>query len=251
MAAAVVFVADVERVSAFYEAVAGMVRIAADAGYVLLESADLQLTVHALRGDLAVAECPTREEGHIKLCLTVPDLALARGHATAHGGQVWPPEREWELRGLRNFRACDGRDPEGNVFQLRQPLLDAPARLLAVHPVLAARDVMESVRFFEQLGFALAFIDDAGSPRYAALRRDGAELHLQWADAGQWVPGLDRPVYRFLVDDVDGLHQALAGFISQAHTGSPWARPAETPWGTREFHVRDPAGNGLQFYRPL
>ena len=23
----------------------------------------------------------------------------------------------------------------------------------------------------------------------------------------------------------------------------------DTPWGTREFHVRDPDGNGLQFFR--
>jgi hypothetical protein len=27
------------------------------------------------------------------------------------------------------------------------------------------------------------------------------------------------------------------------------ARPRDTPWGTREFHLRDPDGNGLQFYR--
>jgi hypothetical protein len=26
--------------------------------------------------------------------------------------------------------------------------------------------------------------------------------------------------------------------------------PGDTPWGTREFHVLDPDGNGLQFYRP-
>jgi hypothetical protein len=26
---------------------------------------------------------------------------------------------------------------------------------------------------------------------------------------------------------------------------------ADTGWGTREFHVRDADGNGLQFYRDL
>ena len=33
--------------------------------------------------------------------------------------------------------------------------------------------------------------------------------------------------------------------------GSPWALPGDTPWGTREFHVRDPGGNGLHFYQVL
>ena len=27
--------------------------------------------------------------------------------------------------------------------------------------------------------------------------------------------------------------------------------PADTPWGTREFHLRDPDLNGLQYYRTL
>jgi catechol 2,3-dioxygenase-like lactoylglutathione lyase family enzyme len=119
--------------------------------------------------------------------------------------------------------------------------------LLAVHPVLAARSVQESLRFFEALGFDLRFLDDAQDPRYAAIARDGVELHLQWADAAQWVPGLDRPVYRFAVRDVDALHRSWA----EPASSGPYARPADTPWGTREFHLRDPAGNGLQFYQPL
>jgi predicted enzyme related to lactoylglutathione lyase len=37
--------------------------------------------------------------------------------AAAHGGAVQPAAREWEARG---FRACDGHDPEGNIFQVRE-----------------------------------------------------------------------------------------------------------------------------------
>lgn len=127
------------------------------------------------------------------------------------------------------------------------------ARLEAVHPVLAARDVGESVRFFERLGFLPVFRDDASAPRYAAVARDGVELHLQWADPGQWAPGVDRPAIRFLVDDVDALHaEWLAAGVAagEASPGSPWAAPGDTPWGTREFHLRDPGGSSLQFYRP-
>lgn len=127
------------------------------------------------------------------------------------------------------------------------------ARLLAAHPVLAARDVAASVRFFELLGFTLSFLDHAQSPRYAVLRRNEVELHLQWSDPGQWIDGLDRPAYRFLVDDVDALHcawTASGGVNADSSNHSPWAAPADTPWGTREFHLRDPAHNSLQFYRP-
>lgn len=126
------------------------------------------------------------------------------------------------------------------------------ATIQAIHPVLAARDVAASIRFYRLLGFVLSFKDDENVPRYAALHRDGLELHVQWADAGQWVEGLDRPACRFLVDDVDALHAQLVatGAVdANASDGSPWAAPADTPWGTREFHLRDPGGNSLQFYR--
>ena len=121
-----------------------------------------------------------------------------------------------------------------------------------VRPVLAARDVNASIAFFERLGFQAVFRDDDRDPKYAVVRRDQVDLHLQWADAGQWVAGKDRPVYRFLVDDVDALFEEFTNadmIPPMSPTSSPWARPADTPWDTREFHVRDPAMNGLQFYR--
>lgn len=122
--------------------------------------------------------------------------------------------------------------------------------IAAIHPVLACHDVTESTRFYERLGFTLRFQDDPAKPMYAAVRRDDVELHLQWADATQWVDGLDRPAYRFVVDDVDALYAELAAAIDPAAFGTgPWKAPADTPWGTREFHLRDPGGNSLQFYR--
>lgn len=125
--------------------------------------------------------------------------------------------------------------------------------LVAVQPVLMARDVGESTAFFARLGFAVTFVDDPAAPRYAGLMRDGLVLHVQWADAGQWVPGVDRPAVRFVVRDVDALHAAFgdAGALVEPYSSGPWAAPGDTPWGTREFHVRDPGGNVLQFYAPL
>ncbi len=125
------------------------------------------------------------------------------------------------------------------------------ATVQQIQPVLAARDVAESIAFYQQLGFTLIFQDDKTAPRYAALQRDGAELHLQWADATQWQHGGDRPVIRLMVDDVDALYEEFVAASVRLATEheSPWYRPANTPWGTREFHLRDPGGNGLQFYR--
>ena len=128
-----------------------------------------------------------------------------------------------------------------------------PAEITALHPVLMARDVAASLQFYGRLGFETAFLDDPAAPRYAAIRRGSVELHLQRADPSQWAHSGDRPAYRFLVSEVDALHSEFlaAGSLRPAASGGPWAVPANTPWGTREFHVRDPGGNVLQFYRPL
>jgi catechol 2,3-dioxygenase-like lactoylglutathione lyase family enzyme len=117
-----------------------------------------------------------------------------------------------------------------------------------------SRDVETSVRFFEKLGFTCQFQDQPADPKYACLTRDGVELHLQWQDESQWAYPIDRPTYRFLARDPDALHaefQESGALAEKTPSSSPWLVPGDTPWGTREFHVRDPDGNGLQFYRPL
>lgn len=124
------------------------------------------------------------------------------------------------------------------------------ATVIAVHPILAASDVTAALAFYARLGFREQFRWSDGEPRYAGVARDGVTLHLQWHDATALEHGGDRPAYRFLVSDVDALHAEFAAQGATAPVGSsPWAVPGDTPWGTREFHLRDPAGNVLQFYR--
>jgi predicted enzyme related to lactoylglutathione lyase len=53
----------------------------------------------------------------LKLVFSVVDIAQARERAAELGGAVSPVAREWEFEGAR---LCDGHDPEGNIFQLRQ-----------------------------------------------------------------------------------------------------------------------------------
>lgn len=128
------------------------------------------------------------------------------------------------------------------------------ASVLAIHPVLMARDVSESLGFYRALGFSLAFQDQPTEPRYAGVVRDGIELHIQWADSTQWAYPTDRPAYRFPVTDVDAIYREFLvnGCVTAATSqGGPWSSPAETPWGTREFHLRDPGQNSLQFYQVM
>lgn len=128
------------------------------------------------------------------------------------------------------------------------------AILEGIHPVLAAADVTVSVDFYVRLGFTVAFQDQVTQPKYAVVRRDGVELHLQWAGLDQWAHTIDRPIYRIVVSDVDAIYNEFFGSGSvgpQNGQSSPWAAPADTPWGTREFHLRDPGHNNLQFYRSL
>lgn len=126
--------------------------------------------------------------------------------------------------------------------------------LQSVHPVLMSSNLSRSVRFFDRLGFELRFLDEPSNPRYAAIKRDDVELHLQWHDQAQSSAPHDRPVYRLIVSDVDALYAEFlrAGALTAApQPPSPWSAPGNTAWGTREFHLHDPDGNGLQFYRPL
>jgi uncharacterized glyoxalase superfamily protein PhnB len=120
-------------------------------------------------------------------------------------------------------------------------------KLESVQPVLMSRDVVTSIRFYERLGFTLAGQDEPSVPKYARVQRDGVELHLQWHDAKEWDYPNDRPTYRFVVLDVDGLFKQFR----ESGALSDYTTVADTSWGSREFHIRDPDSNGLQFYRWL
>jgi GNAT superfamily N-acetyltransferase len=160
------------------------------------------------------------------------------------------------LQGIVAHAALGFEEVE-QVACFRRPLsaqpgaaVPASASIRDVMPVLMCRDVAAAVLFYGKLGFDRLFQDSATEPRYAVVKRDLAQLHLQWADAKQWHAMLDRPNYRLLVADVDRLFKEFAAESAVGTGDSPWATPATTPWGTREFHVRDPDGNGLQFFMP-
>jgi predicted enzyme related to lactoylglutathione lyase len=122
---AVVYAKSTTTVSTFYAEVAGLQITHAEQDYVVLESGDFQLVVVAIPAKLAasiqVAVPPRpREDTAIKLVLPVASIASARLVAQSLGGQLNPPEREWQFQ---SSRVCDGHDPEGNVVQFRERTL--------------------------------------------------------------------------------------------------------------------------------
>lgn len=124
-AGAVIYAKSITRVSAFYAEIAGLRDTYAEQDYIVLESAAFQLVVVAIPAQLAatigVAVPPRpREDTAIKLVLPVASIANARLAAQSLGGQLNPPESEWQFQGSR---VCDGHDPEGNVVQFRESAL--------------------------------------------------------------------------------------------------------------------------------
>lgn len=118
-AGALIYAKDLERLSAFYQALLGMTPNARDSWHHVLGNGDLQLVIHAIPDHIArtfeIATPPhLREEQAIKLFFTVEDLASAEKIASAHGGGVFGPSYPGP-----GFVARNAFDPEGNIFHLR------------------------------------------------------------------------------------------------------------------------------------
>jgi len=121
-AGAMIYAHSLTRLSDFYQRVLTMKRLHASAEHHVIESADLQLIIHALPEAIAstfsISTPPVvREEQSIKLFFTVPSIAAAAEQVRALGGEVFGPFYEGP-----GFTVRNAYDPEGNVFQLRQNL---------------------------------------------------------------------------------------------------------------------------------
>jgi predicted enzyme related to lactoylglutathione lyase len=119
--AAVIFVSNVQRIRDFYRTVIRMDLAEDQPNYAILTIPGFELVIHGIPGEsdssFASNEIPeVREECNLKLCLPVASIREARARALALGGSIQAEEFEWSARGVK---ACDGYDPEGNVFQVR------------------------------------------------------------------------------------------------------------------------------------
>jgi catechol 2,3-dioxygenase-like lactoylglutathione lyase family enzyme len=117
--------------------------------------------------------------------------------------------------------------------------------LKQIHPVLPVKDVTKAVEYYvKKLGFKLAFTDTTSAQGYAGVSRDAIEIHLQWHDEIEWENGIDRPMLRIYVDNIEGLfYDYKTKDVFHNNTSLK-----ETPWGTKEFAFYDLDMNGFTFY---
>jgi predicted enzyme related to lactoylglutathione lyase len=120
---AVVYVKHLDAAVDFYSRVTSLPVARHEDGYAMLGTPPAQLVLHQIPAPIAesivIARPPVRrEDTPVKLVFLVPSIDRARDAAAALGGAVDGNERSWRLD---DCNLCDGHDPEGNVFQLREP----------------------------------------------------------------------------------------------------------------------------------
>ena len=111
-------------------------------------------------------------------------------------------------------------------------------------------DVARLVEFYERAtGVQAAWSNED----FAELRTASATLAIgSTRTVALFAPGSARPgenssvIIEFLVDDVDGVHRNVAGFVADIVT-----EPTTLPWGNRSLLVRDPDGNLVNFFTPV
>jgi catechol 2,3-dioxygenase-like lactoylglutathione lyase family enzyme len=115
-------------------------------------------------------------------------------------------------------------------------------------PILPARDLEETIEFYQGLGFTLAYrhpeLDD-----YIILRRDKLELQFfRW-------PQLDTQATfagsYLRVTDVEAVYQSFAAARLPARGTPSLGGIRRRAWAMREFHLVDCNGNLLRVGEPI
>ncbi|WP_432928944.1 VOC family protein [Microbispora sp. CA-135349] len=111
-------------------------------------------------------------------------------------------------------------------------------------------DVARLVDFYER---ATGVRASRYSEDFAELRTASGTLAIgSTRTVALTAPGAARPadnrtvIIEFLVDDVDGVHRNLTGFVEDFVN-----EPTTMPWGNRSLLLRDPDGNLVNFFTPV
>ncbi|TQS25600.1 VOC family protein [Microbispora sp. KK1-11] len=111
-------------------------------------------------------------------------------------------------------------------------------------------DVARLVDFYER---ATGVEANWSTEDFAELRTASATLAIgSTRTVSLFAPGAAQPagnrsvIVEFLVDDVDGVHRNLAGFVEEFVK-----EPTTMPWGNRSLLLRDPDGNLVNFFTPV
>ncbi len=116
------YVSDYRHIANFYADIAGFEIFHTDSFFIHLETETFQLvileadksTIRELNKNIPV---PRRDLTPVKLVFFVDNIDEIRDRIIELGGELDSKDVEWVYE---NHRVCDGQDPEGNVFQLRE-----------------------------------------------------------------------------------------------------------------------------------
>lgn len=117
---------------------------------------------------------------------------------------------------------------------------------------IITKNLLLLVQFYEKIlgNTAIHYTED-----FAELRTPLATLAIASTRTLGLFGGTDiaRPaenhsaIIEFRVDDVDGIYQALVGFLGNRVI----QEPVTMPWGNRSLLFRDPDGNLVNFFTPV
>ncbi len=115
-------------------------------------------------------------------------------------------------------------------------------------PVLPARNLQETVEFYQNLGFETHF-DPESQGDYAIMTYGSLELHFSLLP--EIIPSESYAECYLRVNQVDELYRKFQA-QSLPIAGIPRMGPLENkPWGMREFYIVDPSGNLLKIGQVL
>jgi catechol 2,3-dioxygenase-like lactoylglutathione lyase family enzyme len=149
--------------------------------------------------------------------------------ARKHGFESWPAL----IKGFESMTASAAAKA-GNAV------------IMAAEPQLFVADMDAAFRFYEKLGFKIAFVYGE-PPFYAQIVRDGARLNVRRVEGPVFDAALraregDVLAATLTLDDAKPL------FLEFQNAGVAFHQSLKTePWGARTFIVKDPDGNLICF----
>lgn len=122
--AAVIYAKDLDRLVAFYAALGLDVDEAERGDYAVLLGNGVELSILQIPLQVAAqieisAPPQARTRTPIKLAFVVASIDKSLDATRALGGRIKDDAKRWQFRG---HAVQDAIDPEGNVYQLREPL---------------------------------------------------------------------------------------------------------------------------------
>lgn len=111
----ILFVDDIEKMSAFYGGVLGLSELPdGSEEYVCFSAGGCEICLHALPEQYRAesSEFPKREDTHSKFVFRSDDVERDRQYLIQKGARMNEVVRYGDID------LCDGADPEGNIFQI-------------------------------------------------------------------------------------------------------------------------------------